>query len=176
SSGTSIAFGGLGSSSSASDALNDEWAWSTSGGSWSNQNSLGLATVPSKRYEAAIDYDAAHAGVFLFGGTSSGTSWLTDTWKWNGSAWSQVTASGSSPSLTGPGTMAYDSILGLSILFFGPTTPQTWTWNASAWTNATSTAIPTGRSGQAMVYDSTLDQTVLFGGSSSGTLQSDTWV
>src|ERR1700691_4830012 len=43
------------------------------------------SSTPGARYGSHMAYDAAHGQVVLF----SGDSFLSDTWVWNGTAWTQ---------------------------------------------------------------------------------------
>lgn len=81
--------------------------------------------------------------------------------------------------------MAYDSVADRTILFSGdgdvPSTNDTWTYDYS--TNAWEYADPTitggtlyHRVGHTMVYDSSADRTILFGGNGGGHYENGEWI
>ena len=81
--GEVLLFGGL--KPGASGELNDTWTWD--GTDWSQ---LAPPLSPTIRSGAGIAFDGDLAQVVLYGGrTGSTNSYLGDTWKWNGAAWSQ---------------------------------------------------------------------------------------
>jgi len=151
------------------------------------------ATGPSAREGAAMVNDGTE--VVLFGGTAGLLSRLNDTWIWNGSAWTL----GSAQPLVGGASgrvnaaIAYDSAQGSAVMFGGDCTVlllpcqlnDTWTWNSTAkvWTQAQanngsqSTIQPAPRTGAMMVFDSSLNQVVLFGGLdlAGNVYLNDTW-
>lgn len=135
---------------------------------------------PSQTSGYAMAYDSARGRTVLFGG-SAPSSYLADTWEWDGTSWTQVATAGPSPRQFG--TMAYDSLRGRTVLFGGLSGPvpadDTWEWDGSSWT-LVSTGGPSPRAGHTMAFDSQRGRTVLFGGlirSASGGLVffTDTW-
>ena len=122
--------------------------------------------------------------VVLFGGVG-GTSpnnlaYLNDTWTWNGSSWTQQTASG--PSIRGYYGMASATDSAPSVILFGGFTgvdgqdrSDTWFWTGANWSNNIDIFGPSGREDLAMAALN--GSVVLFGGcgSESGVF-SDTWV
>jgi hypothetical protein len=183
--GTIVLFGGLKNGST----LQDTWTWN--GTTWTNvtASTVTSTNTPPARSAASMDYDAATASVVLFGGYDSNGNRLQDTWTWNGTTWTNVTASTVTSTNTPPArfysTMAYDAATGTLVLFGGNgvsgNIQDTWTWNGTTWTNVTaptvtSTNTPPARYNSAMAYDAATGTVVLFAGyaSSSGFLQ-DTW-
>src|SRR5947209_3551737 len=71
----------------------------------------------------------------LFGGYTGPSN--SDTWEWNGTAWTQRAVSG--PSARQGHAMAYDAARGVTVLFGGynisSATPsgETWEWNGTTW-------------------------------------------
>jgi PKD repeat protein len=152
------------------------------------------ATGPSAREGAALVNDGTQ--VVMFGGTTGLLSRLNDTWLWNGSAW---TAGPAQPLLGGASGrinagIAYDSAHTSAVMFGGDCTVlilvpcqlnDTWTWNpttnvwtqAQASTGAQGTNQPGPRTGAMMVFDSSLNQVVLFGGYdlAGSAYLNDTW-
>ena len=91
-----ILFGGLGTPPTGSVApyRADTWAWSNH--QWTQLNPT---TSPSGRWEPAMTENTS-GGVTLFGGYADNglphgtTTKFSDTWLWNGTTWSQSTATG----------------------------------------------------------------------------------
>jgi N-acetylneuraminic acid mutarotase len=123
-----VLFGGQ----DAQNFFSDTWEWD--GSTWTQ---VALSGGPSARSEAVM---ASLGGkVVLFGGfgpPNGVDSPLTDTWEFDGSAWTQRT-----PSQTpGPRLNNAMAALGTSTVFFGGdflngvTPSDTWGWDGSAWT------------------------------------------
>lgn len=117
----------------------------------------------------AFAYDAARRVCVSFGGVGS-----TDTWTWNGQAWTRlVTAAPSRRLVT---AMAYDSDRAVCVLYggygWGTATPldDTWEWNGQTWTQRQVSG-PGPRAGHGMAFDSARGVMVLHGGEPT----SDTW-
>jgi hypothetical protein len=78
--------------------------------------------------------------IILFGGQD--TSYLGDTWAWDGTNWTQLQPA------TAPSARGYASagaLLGTMVLFAGmagggSTFDDTWVWNGATWTQATGPA------------------------------------
>jgi hypothetical protein len=84
-----------------------------------------------------VDDPQARHDVILFGGY--GSSYLNDTWSWNGTTWTQLIPALNPPGL-GSGAMTYDSTSKQVYLFggfadaAGTVYPNdTWSWNGSIW-------------------------------------------
>jgi hypothetical protein len=125
---------------------------------------------PSARFDHAVAYDSARSRVVLFGGGAN--TGLSDTWEWDGTAWTQMQDEG--PAARSVHAMAFDSARSRVVLFGGDGGSQlfgdTWEWDGTAWTQVQDTG-PSGRSGHAMAFDTQAPRVVLFGGSAL----SDTW-
>jgi hypothetical protein len=116
-----------------SDArVNDTWAWDGMTKNWTQKSP---ATSPGARYLATMAYDAANGQVLLFGGSGT-SSFLNDTWTWDGTNWTQRSPA-PSPPVRGSATMAYDAAISQVVLFGGIANGNnilgdTWTWNVGA--------------------------------------------
>ena len=173
-----VLFGGQGSNG---NTLNDTWTWN--GTTWTQ---LSPATSPPSREDAAMAYDTNSGQLVLFGGLNNngnGTSFLGDTWTWNGTTWTQLSPA-TSPQARFYATMAYDPGSGQVVLFGGETVNSnfyvgdTWTWNGTTWTQQNPATSPPSRGTAAMAYDATSGQLLLFGGDGNGTgflFLNDTW-
>ena len=73
------------------------------------------ATVPSARYDPAMAHDSQRGRTVMFGGYNS--TFLGDTWEWNGSSWTRVSSTG--PSARYDHAMAYDTQRGVTVMFGG---------------------------------------------------------
>ena len=170
-----LLFGGQGTEQGSS--ITDQrslWKWD--GTKWTRIATDG----PSARNHASMIYDPAKQVVLLYGGRSGtfpNEVVYTDTWEWNGTAWTQRAT-------TGPGarvhqTMAYDRVRGRAILFGGfDMQAQTelldiWEWNGTAWTksNATINAATARGTG----FDEKTGMFFLFSADAAGAVHADVW-
>jgi hypothetical protein len=132
--GQLVLFGGV----DGSTLLNDTWTWN--GKAWTQHHP---AATPPAREQAAMAYDPFRRTVLLFGGLTwtrpprSVEVNLSDTWTWDGRAWTQHQPQ-HVPALTESWltAMAFDPISQM-VLLYGHTaadyTMQTWEWNGSDW-------------------------------------------
>ncbi len=179
-----ILFGGF----DGTNYLNDTWAFNFNSGKWTQLNASNCAStsLPSCRDLSAIGRDAS-GQVVLFGGENSGT-YLSDTWTWNGSAWSSYSLSG--PSARSMAAMGYynkpggGTATGL-VLFGGRSTAancpsgvcgDTWTWSSGRWENLYATGSagsPSARYNASAATD-TGGGVLLYGGNSGSAELADT--
>jgi hypothetical protein len=110
--GQAVMFGGLADS----NPLSDTWVWN--GANWTNATPANPANNPSARGGLTMVYDAAQGAVVMFGGITSG-SYLSDTWSWNGTTWTQVIGLATSPPARFNAAMAYDAATGQVVLCGG---------------------------------------------------------
>jgi hypothetical protein len=102
-----VLFGGLTiSGGGVASSLNDTWVFN--GTDWVQQ---APAKAPSPRYALGATWDDVRQQMVTFGGTTgvSGSSFLAETWVWDGSTWIQKTPSLSPSARFGP-AMAYDGV------------------------------------------------------------------
>ena len=126
---------------------------------------------PPAEFDAAAAYDAATGHFVLFGGEIPGQALANDTWVWNGSVWSQVFPATSPPPSFG-GRMAYDAATKQLILFGGQLfendtsllSNETWEWTGSVWVQLHPATSPPPLAEQAMAYDASTGQILMFGG------------
>ncbi|MFB9275395.1 cadherin-like beta sandwich domain-containing protein [Cohnella cellulosilytica] len=132
-----VMFGGEGNSS----LLDDTWIWT--GGAINSWAEVLPTTKPAKRKHAAMAFDPVSQSVILFGGEGQSGTLLGDTWKWDGSFWTQMTGLTPSPSARSGAQMASD---GQNLILFGGYTlsgstkvpnRETWLWDGTSWSNAT---------------------------------------
>src|SRR5437899_496305 len=99
-------------------------------------------TSPSARTGPSLAADPASEKVVLFGGsTHFGTTYLAETWTWDGASWTEQHPP-TSPSAREGAMIATDPRSGHVVLFggFGPLgngfngyLGDTWTWRGDAW-------------------------------------------
>ena len=143
-----LLLGGIGTEgSSASTDRGSLWTWD--GHTWTKLS----ATGPSARHDASLSYDANRQRVVLHGGRSGlfpNETMLTDTWEWNGTAWTRVADTG--PSARVHQRTTYDRARNRTVLYGGFSIASQqelrdiWEWNGTAWSQspvsvATGTAI-----------------------------------
>jgi hypothetical protein len=123
-----VLFGGF---ANGTQALGDTWTWN--GTAWRQRTTpAGLTT----RGGVAMAYDPVHKNVVLFGGFNQQTGVnSTDTWLWNGTAWSQAQPTSSPPTSSSyRARLAYDPAKQLVLLFGGNLSNAVWGWDGSNWT------------------------------------------
>ena len=168
------------------DYFADTWEWN--GTTWTDVSPAGTAGVdfPSARGDHAMAFDAARGVTVLFGGdTAAGSS--SETWEWNGTAWSNRSPAGTPgadfPTARHNHAIAYDSMRERVTLFGGHTgaaAADTWEWNGATWTDVTpsgtaGTDFPAGRRRHIAVYDAARGRLVVFGGDDGAMRFADTW-
>lgn len=137
---------------------------------------------PPARLGAAAATDLGTGQVVLFGG-QAGSSYLNDTWRFDGATWTAST--GTSPAVRMRAAMAYDASHAAVVMFGGVNgvsvnsiLQDTWRYANGAWSQAaTGFPVPPRRFGHAMASDSARQRVVMFGGrTNAGTIYlQDTW-
>ncbi|MBL8723801.1 MAG: hypothetical protein JNK49_07125 [Planctomycetes bacterium] len=156
----------------------DTWTWDGVG--WTQ---LTPASSPPARSSAAMS--AMGQEVVLFGGFTRTTSpntgtYLDDTWRWDGSNWSQLHLS-VRPSARSAGS-TYDASRGRMLVLGGYPTPSSasvgedvWAFDGTNWSPLSTPTTPLVRSSACLAYDSRRREVVMYGGTRSSS-QDDTWV
>jgi hypothetical protein len=170
--------------------LTDLWTWN--GVSWSQAHPGANPGVdcPGRRYMQAAAYDSVRGVMVLSGGYRRDPNvYYTDTWEWNGTAWTDVSPAGAEgvdfPAASVGPSMTYDSYRGV-VLFFGGADRNSvllneiWEWDGTAWTNVTPAGaagvdLPEARQYAALAYDTNRRAAVLFGGYDGVQVFDDTW-
>ena len=110
----------------------------------------------------------------MFGGLANGAP-LTDTWTWDGAAWTQV--GGASPPPRADHAAAYDPIREEVIVFGGwdgVAQGDTWAWTGT-WVKRSDTG-PTPRFASGIAWDYARRRLVLVGGANTGGVEfADVW-
>ena len=163
---------------------NDEtWAYDISTNVWTQKN---IITKPSERGMHATAFDSKNNKIVLFGGNVGIGSKLSDTWVYDvvSDNWLEKNPS-LKPSARRAHAMVYD-VLNKQIVLFGGWdvnyNDETWVYyvNNNTWKKmrdgSTEGDDPSGRYGHSLVYDSTNNLIVLFGGNDSSGPNDETWV
>jgi len=166
------------------DALphyNDTWEYNYSNNTWTELNPT---NNPSGRYGSKMVYDPINQRGILFGGRS--TAIMDDTWiyYYGNNTWVELNTT-SKPDTRYWHGMTYDSTNQKVIVFGGRHTgapgdaiEDTWTFDPSTnqWTEVLPSNHPSNRMDFSMVYDTSSQKTILFGGFRfPGTTLGDTW-
>ena len=147
---------------------NDTWSWD--GTNWTQHTPV---TSPPPRYWPGMAYHAASGKVVLFGGFDSSFNLLNDTWTWDGINWTQQ-------NLAQKPSPRYGATLGDSrgsdrLLLFGGSDGgvdiasdfnDTWSWNGTNWSLEQPTVFPDRAFAANMIYETTRQRVLYFGGSS----------
>ena len=161
-------------------------------GIWTNITAT-AGIPPAPRTGMSMTYDASDGYVLAFGGSAPGyycsyTSTCNDTWEFLEGHWTLLHPTvkpvcemfsleeycSSLPGGSFP--LTYDAADGYVVMFVGdspPTSPlqptETWTFHADTWTalNLSSSAIPPAVMGEQLVYDSSLEEAIMFSGAVS---------
>lgn len=140
----------------------DTRTWEFDGSQWIVHDVPG----PGARLLPAMVYDSARGVSLLYGGG------VTDTWAWDGAAWTQVAPAGSYGE---PIAMCFDSDRNVVVMVSNNfPMVNTWEWNGAEWTLVAGDSGPESRDMSAMVYDPVRHRAVLFGGY-AGKNFADTW-
>ncbi|MEM4308836.1 MAG: kelch repeat-containing protein [Thermoplasmata archaeon] len=154
--------------------LNDVWLYNYSANTWTPRYA-----PPTARYGYSIVYHESAQKFVLFGGydgIAKGDTWIYDP---STGTWANVTPATSPPSRY-YGAMAYDDSTQQILLFGGYTgsayLSDTWVYNltTNAWTQKLPGIAPPGRESSTLVYNSSANCFILFGGY-NGTYFNDTW-
>jgi hypothetical protein len=187
--------GGLGTPGT---CTNDVWVLDGANGhggspTWLPVSPSGI--LPSPRVHAASAYDPATNSLIVFGGNNCSKSYFNDVWvlsNANGeggtSAWTNLSPSGTPPSVRESAAVAYDSTNNVLVIYGGDGNSvdfgDVWTLsNANGtggtpqWTLLSPTgAAPMARTGVSAIYDSVHDRMTIFGGFYKTVTLTDTWV
>ena len=195
-----VMFGGLTyDTSTGNTAPNQEtWEWSPATGDWTNRTLSG-GTQPDVRSGAAMVFDSKRNKIILFGGRAGSGFNYADTWEWDPTSgnWTDATSSGGRPSARSQHAMVYEKSTGKILLFGGGRSDSsssdgsgisvsfgdTWEWDPTsrAWTQLKPAASPAARHDFGLVWDSSRNLAVLFGGMEKdtagvdGSPLQDTW-
>lgn len=135
---------------------------------------------PSMRRAGAMEFDAPANRMIIYGGvTQTPATILGETWGWNGTLWTLLTAANGQPRW---GHKMVRIPAQNRILTFGGRSPSiaglandTAQWTGTAWAAVPTPTSPTARFRYGMAFDSDRVRVVLFGGRSAAGTIGDTW-
>lgn len=172
-----LLFGGVLANGRAAD---DTWAWN--GCTWKRERQQ--AGGPPGGRTAGMVWDNALSHMVLLTYDLAAGPEATDTWTWNGSAWS-LSASASASPVAGELVIAEDPVTEWPIAVSLNGTPSepdapstTWTWDGTTWQTVATVHSPQAAAPAAMAVDPHTNQLVLTGPSrqpDSSSNQTWTW-
>ncbi|MBL8895998.1 MAG: hypothetical protein JNM84_00140 [Planctomycetes bacterium] len=130
-----------------------------------------------ERTVGPVAYDSARDRLVLL--SSPDAIFTSETWEFDGNAWTRRDPALSPSPRTGHG-LVYDALRQRTVLFGSASgANDTWEWDGVNWTQRTPANSPPFRRGFGLAYDPVRGRTVLFGGLTnvlkSVTYLSDTW-
>lgn len=145
-----------------SSTLHDEtWEWD--GAAWSQP----ARAAPGPRARHALTFDSTRGVFVAFGGEieSSSTTFVADTWEFDGDTWRQRDVSGPGPRRDAQ--MVFDRARGVCVLWGGQpmggnSAPGPWEWDGAQWTLA---AEPPPSGVQGILYHDRLGMVLFFASS-----------
>jgi len=167
--GVTVLFGGT---TGFNGFLGDTWEWD--GNTWTE---VAPTTSPPARSSAAMAFDAVRERIVLTLGIGlvNGARYLTDTWEYDGTTWTEVTTATRPPQMGDP-SMAWDPIRE-RLLVWGEqesSTGSTWEYNGSAWIPSPLDGLPYDTVPGVVAYDPDGQRMMLYGLDSQSPGQ--TWV
>ncbi len=170
-----VLFGGY--NSSTSTVLGDTWIYTYPSATWTQ---IFPTSPPPARFDGELAWDPVDGYLVLFSGCGSTACppGLTDTWKFIGGQWTELT-----PSTNPAGRfffgMSWDTADNYMLLFGGYSSTgymgDTWKFVGGQWTQLFPATSPAARTDLGMADDPTDGQVVLFGGSGASGGLADTW-
>lgn len=171
--GRVVLVGGRGASGTTTINYGDMWEWD--GSRW---NLIQEHAIEPRSGHSMV-FDEARGRMVLHGGrtASSGTSHTTETWEWDGLAWTLA-----SPAATlDESRFVYDSRVGRVLAISGWPTPKMWAWSGSAWVPLDNPTFAARRD-PGVAFDRARGRLVLSGGqlapkppANTGRQAADTW-
>lgn len=146
--------------------------WEYDGTTWRQVAQTSTAN-PGPRQYPGMAYHPLSGRTVLFGGINPQTGGNSDTWLFNGTAWTLATNAGTTPAPRNAPKLAYDVARG-TLLMQGGSVPasgapidESWDWDSVGWRRLF-VPQPTSRSRSHLVYDAARGRMVLWGGATPG--------
>src|SRR5260370_10564755 len=177
---------------------NDVWILDGANGKSGTPNWIAVTpsgTAPVARIYSGGAYDPNSNSLIVFGGSDCAAGYFNDVWvlsNANGAvgtaSWTQLTTSGTPPAARESGSVVYDSVNNVLMMYGGDAggSPFRLVWIRSNSTCSRRTATPTqlsptctapmARTGQSATYDTTNNRMTIFGGIISAVTLTDSWV
>jgi len=157
-----VLFGGL-----SDRPLADTWGFD--GTAWQPLPTAEPPVGPPARWLHVMAYDSHRKRLVMFGGIDSNSNVLGDTWEWDGTTWTQNTAT-PAPAARSGAMMAYDPKRGVIVLAGGGASTllnDVWEYDGT-WHDRTPASGPTVNAG-VMAFDTASGQLVAFANGAGGT-------
>ena len=143
-------------------------------GAWTR---LSPAVEPSLRGGMSLSSDGS--SLLMFGGQTSGTVFLDELWRFDGTNWTNITPTTGSPAPRDWHGQAFDLGRGKLIVFGGRDQggpmSDTWEFDGTTWTQLSPITVPPARFSPAICYDIVRGRIVMFGGAAGSMTLNDTW-
>lgn len=128
------------------------------------------AHAPSDRVDVYLAWCNALSAVILFGGEDETFTTLSETWKWDGTDWTQLSPATSPSAREGaqPPNMACQ--YGNSVMIFGDSggSNETWIFDGTTWAQQTPATVPAVLNNTQIAWDPDHDYVLLLGQPASG--------
>jgi len=152
---------------------------------WSLISSADIDPSPGERSNMGLVYDTKEQAVILFGGVTTNYGTVNDTWKYDGTSWTNLSPS-TEPIARNKHLMVFDNLRNVTVIYGGdkPGTGSlndTWEYDAelNTWTQVPTASNPgafdTGTTGVSMVFDSKEGKVLLFNGSALWDYDGSDW-
>ena len=158
------------------DVLADSAVWVWNGTRWSTTG----ASLPSRREDALVAFDARRRVLLLYGGRMGGTV-HADTWELEGRQWHRrASATDAGPGQLEHAALGFDERRGRAVVFGGGSRDGrmfdvTWEWDGRAWVRATPRLSPPARVGHSMAWSGADNGVLLYGGFNAAGPFRDLW-
>jgi hypothetical protein len=148
-----------------------------------NWTQLPVGGAPPARFNHMLVYDPSIGAALMFGGQSTSTNYLSDTWVFGGGSWQPH--AGPNPGTRAKMAAVFQSntsppsvLMTGGMDIFGTLHADTWRFVGGNWAAASPTAPNPTRDFSAMAYDPDDQVAVLFGGTADGAVTglNDTWM
>jgi len=170
--GVTVLFGGTGQDESHQNVVNgDTWEWD--GMDWQD---VSTPQSPPSRQAHAMFYDPLRETVVIYGGynldpETQASVFLNDAWEWDGKIWKEIAFD--QPKRNSSAVIVFDPTSQLPVLMDAE---GLWIWQDRLWSQLSFSLSPPGRWNSQLVYDTSHDQIVMFGGFKDKDIFDDTWV
>ncbi len=173
-----VIFGG---NTTGTTQVGDTWEYDPVTNTWAQ---MAPAVSPSARRWAAMAYDFANGKCLMYGG-QAGSTYMDDTWSWDGTNWTLETPANSPGALAGNAGIGRhrmaSNVFDLEILMHAGRSGSTllnttFKWDGTDWSQITPATSPPPNQAASLTFDEARMRYVAFGGASSGGVPRDwTW-
>jgi hypothetical protein len=133
--------------------------------------------APPARTDFSVAWDAQRERVVMFGGTGPANTVVSETWEFDGAAWSLRNPVHRPPARKAA-SMAFDPVRQRVLLFGGlgaTMLGDVWEWDGVDWRALSNSGAPSARYDVPMVWDSTGAQLLMLGGAAGTMMEAWSW-